>query len=535
MLFWRWPHESQLWARDGLPVDLIQTPVPYRRPQPRESDPATQQSVRDKFEKFRRKRYVSKGPVLGLTSYFTVPKGDGDVRVVFDGTKSGLNASIWSPSFGLPSSSSLLATLEPGTWMADIDVGEMFYNFLLDPKLRPYCGVDLKPYCQEASSWERWERCVMGVKSSPYGCIKMDLLGDEVNKGNHVTPTNPFHFDQVCLNLPGDPAYNPSSPWVSKIVSSNQRIAGDVKTYVDDKRPTGYSYAHCRAVARRTASILGYLGMQDASRKRELPSLRAGAWSGVVCHTDQDMVTVLCPQDKWTKAKHYVARLSEVQRDSNTFNHAELESIRGFLIYVLRTYPAFTPFLKGLHLTLDRWRPSRDQEGWKVLNVVRLHLDQTSFHAGHPSEPPEEVLGVPRLASDLEALTALFSPDTPPRRVVRSRQVLVTLYGFGDASGDGFGQTLMTPAGIKYTYGLWGSVLSSQSSNYREFRNLLELVDAEASDTFPSLAQLVTSVERLVADAPPNMEMFLFTDNAVAEGAFYKGTSPSRALFDLVL
>jgi len=93
----------------------------------------------------------------------------------------------------------------------------------------------------------------------------------------------------------------------------------------------------------------------------------------------------------------------------------------------------------------------------------------------------------------------------------------------------------MTPAGIKYTYGLWGSVLSSQSSNYREFRNLLELVDAEASDTFPSLAQLVTSVERLVADAPPNMEMFLFTDNAVAEGAFYKGTSPSRALFDLVL
>ncbi len=142
---------------------------------------------------------------------------------------------------------------------------------------------------------------------------------------------------------------------------------------------------------------------------------------------------------------------------------------------------------------------------------------------------------MPRLASDLEALNALFSTDTPPRRVVRSRQVLVTLYGFGDASGDGFGQTLMTPAGIKYTYGLWGSVLSSQSSNYREFRNLLELVDAEASDTFPSLAQLVTSVERLVADAPPNMEMFLFTDNAVAEGAFYKGTSPSRALFDLVL
>jgi hypothetical protein len=28
--------------------------------------------------------------------------------------------------------------------MADIDVGEMFYNFMLDPKLHPYCGIDFK-------------------------------------------------------------------------------------------------------------------------------------------------------------------------------------------------------------------------------------------------------------------------------------------------------------------------------------------------------------------------------------------------------
>ncbi len=30
-------------------------------------------------------------------------------------------------------------------------------------------------------------------------------------------------------------------------------------------------------------------------------------------------------------------------------------------------------------------------------------------------------------------------------------------------------------------------------------------------------------------------EILLFTDNAVAEGAFYKGSSPSRQLFELVL
>jgi hypothetical protein len=30
-------------------------------------------------------------------------------------------------------------------------------------------------------------------------------------------------------------------------------------------------------------------------------------------------------------------------------------------------------------------------------------------------------------------------------------------------------------------------------------------------------------------------EVFLFTDNQAAEGAYYQGTSPSRALFDLVV
>jgi hypothetical protein len=92
-------------------------------------------AVRAKLDKFRNKGYVVKGAVESLTSYFTVPKGDGDVRVVFEGTKSGLNDVIWTPTFSLPSANTLLATLEPGTWMADIDVGEQFYNFQLDPNI----------------------------------------------------------------------------------------------------------------------------------------------------------------------------------------------------------------------------------------------------------------------------------------------------------------------------------------------------------------------------------------------------------------
>jgi hypothetical protein len=44
-------------------------------------------------------------------------------------------------------------------------------------------------------------------------------------------------------------------------------------------------------------------------------------------------------------------------------DHKELEKTRGFLIYVSRTYPPMNPFLKGMHLKIDAWRPERDEEG----------------------------------------------------------------------------------------------------------------------------------------------------------------------------
>ena len=44
-----------------------------------------------------------------------------------------------------------------------------------------------------------------------------------------------------------------------------------------------------------------------------------------------------------------------------------LEQIRGFLVYLPRTYKWMTPYLKYLHLTLDDWRPNRDTKtGWRL-------------------------------------------------------------------------------------------------------------------------------------------------------------------------
>ena len=75
--------------------------------------------------------------------------------------------------------------------MGDLDVGEQFLNFCLDPALRPYCGVDLKGYFKDAA-WEGWTRCMMGLKPSPYVCIKGQLLATEVVMGDRRDPTYPF-------------------------------------------------------------------------------------------------------------------------------------------------------------------------------------------------------------------------------------------------------------------------------------------------------------------------------------------------------
>ena len=42
--------------------------------------------------------------------------------------------------------------------------------------------------------------------------------------------------------------------------------------------------------------------------------------------------------------------------------HKILECIICFLIYVAMTFKWITPYLKGLHLTIDGWREGRDKD-----------------------------------------------------------------------------------------------------------------------------------------------------------------------------
>jgi hypothetical protein len=519
LIFWRWPKEFRLRARDGVPVFINSETLPmYRKHQPKPKDPVKAEMVRSKLAKVRDRSYIEPGVVWSLTGFFDVPKaGDTDIRLVYDASKCGLNDAVWAPNYFNASPDSLFNRLEPGTFMGDIDIGEFFLNFPLDQRIRKYAGVDLTPYFGQEKTgliWERWGRCLMGFKPSPYNTAMSFGWAEEIIRGNPRDRSLPFQWDYIDCNLPGSPTFNPSLPWVAKRRFDGD-LASDMLTYCDDLRILGSSWDRAVAAAHRCGSVVNFMGIQDATRKRRFPDRAPGAWAGTVALTTPEGVFGSVSQERWDKTKTILDRMWETLHEKEgRFVHKQLLSDRGFLIYVARSFPGMRPYLKGIHLTVDSWREGRDEEGWKDPGWCGSEDEPGEVQP----EAPEFVEGVKRLGWDLTALRILFSADHPAVRVIRPTSVLSVIYGFGDASGSGFGSSFTHANGIVYRVGVWGSDVDGESSNYRELRNLVEAVEVETE-------------EGKLRDT----EVFLFTDNSTAEAVFYRGTSSNRNLFNLVL
>jgi hypothetical protein len=131
---------------------------------------------------------------------------------------------------------------------------------------------------------------------------------------------------------------------------------------------------------------------------------------------------------------------------------------------------------------------------------------------------PERVKSLPRLRDDIEALHQLTCSDKPPKRTIRPCEDTSVVYTFGDASGSGFGGSSLFDNEVQCYGGQWEDSYAEELSNHRE------------------LANLVLRLERDIADGRlKKLEVFVFTDNSTAESAFFKGTSKSRNLFELIL
>jgi hypothetical protein len=284
--------------------------------------------------------------------------------MVYDGSVSGLNDAMWVPRFVLPTLKTRLQAVEEQTYMADVDVGGMFLNFILYKDLRSVSGVDLTCYFpleDRKPLWETRQRAAMGLKSSPYQATQAMGFAEEVIRGDRSNPENFIRWDRVRLNLPGQRNYQSNVSWVSKVRDCDGRVTADLFVFVDDLRPTGSSRKEAWRTGRRTASVLGHLGIQDASRKRRDSSQSPGPWAGAVIRTGPDGVFVLTSQEKWDKAKALLGEVIEMlDADPEKLCWKRLEQIRGFLMYVTRTYVGMAPYMIGFHMTIDSWRRGRD-------------------------------------------------------------------------------------------------------------------------------------------------------------------------------
>jgi hypothetical protein len=319
--------------------------------------------------------------------------------------------------------------------------------------------------------------------------------------------------------------------------------------FFDDGRVFGPTRPLVVFGLRQVTSRLQTRGNQDAARKRRDISLRPVAWAGCIAYTDHGLVRRFTSQAKWDKAKHHIQWMQDHLRQGLGMDRDTFKSCQGFIVHMGGTYEFIKPYLHGLFLAENAWRDNRDSQGYRVTKKEgdtsyenSQFDDSDSFEdeeeamelaaalddaVGSPLDllltptpvdtPPTLVTAVPRLHSDIDALDKIFAGDTPFQTIERPVSgARCVVFGGGDASGEGFG-SLTSPFGMLplLRQGFWG-VLGS--SNWREMRNVLEAIRAEAR-----LGRLV------------GCEVWMATDNSTAEASFYKGRSSSPELDAMVL
>jgi hypothetical protein len=114
-----------------------------------------------------------------------------------------------------------------------------------------------------------------------------------------------------------------------------------------------------------TSCVNGELSRNPGSGKKERwGSCRPGALAGSIVESTDKGVFVTVSQEKWEKLRRYIGEIiEELVSLEGTLDFKNLEKKQGFLIYITQTYPLMVPYLKGIHQTLDGWRPNRDTDG----------------------------------------------------------------------------------------------------------------------------------------------------------------------------
>lgn len=130
---------------------------------------------------------------------FHVLKGYADIKMVYDGTKSGLYYALFAPWFMLPTSDVMCRWAIAVSWLADKNYGDQFLNFPLHLDLQKYCGIDLSQLFPKLSKNKAqiyvgvWLQNVMGLKPSLYVFVQGATRVKRIMMGNYNM--SPTHFN----------------------------------------------------------------------------------------------------------------------------------------------------------------------------------------------------------------------------------------------------------------------------------------------------------------------------------------------------
>jgi hypothetical protein len=400
-------------------------------------------------------------------------------------------------------------------WMGGIDSAEMFNNYMMHVSETPLNGVEISKSVQDSFKLPTkvlvWDRLLFGWRPAPLFAAWMFLRGIEIAKLSRYDLSSFFAWDRVRLNLPSSEGYDhvyPVLPRVAKLRKDGDQACEEV-AFMDDNRITlGPTCDVTHLATRKIAAGIQALGEQEAAQKRRHIGQRNGAWAGKVVYTDLGLDRKFVSKKKWDKAREGVQWL--IKRKDKVVPYKKILSWTGFLVHISLTYDWLRPYLKGLYLTANSWRPHRDKDGWPIKMKERSSGDEVevqekieewlddqvrraegSFETG-PSQkliaasherqddcPSGVVWGVTRLGCDLMAMWTFLLHSKPIMIVLRPVSGHYSMvYGFVDAFGEGFGgstrykdrsfRLILASARI----GFWCSKISERSSNYQELRNL---------------------------------------------------------------
>ena len=201
----------------------------------------------------------------------------------------------------------------------------------------------------------------MGITDSPYHPCQAVTWAKSIVLRDRRESDNTFSWYRVVVNITGLEGYNCKIPWVYK-ERGDGLIAADLFICVDDGLTIGPTEELCWEASRKWGSTCSWLKVQDVSRNVQPPSQAPGTWVGTVT-TNKEGFYGLVSQDWRDKTQgliQEVRRTEEKESDRDGMDISRLDSIRGLLVSALRNYQDMKPYLKGIHITLDSWRPHND-------------------------------------------------------------------------------------------------------------------------------------------------------------------------------